>query len=233
MKAAWTWADGNVEDEGIRTCADNLVKLLINVAGSLSTQGKPAESEAILHEALQVCHTPTPTNTAAHALHIEKAYTLKYPLHAHLLGSGHALSEHQLGITYCQNPFSANLCVVQYKDLTGDPLVEFDVRMALANNLELTWPGPGDQSLRDRAAVYRQHLITAMQSGSGREEPTQCAVCLSEIDAKQATLVSDGYNPRLVVLPCCHVFHHGCAMKWNAEHPDCPTCRAPLMAFHA
>ena len=129
----------------------------------------------------------------------------------------------------------AVLGVMQYKDYTGDPLVEFDVLLALANNLELheeSMPGPGLQSLRDRAAIYRQHLITAMTS-TGREEPTQCAVCLEDIDAKQATKVSGGYSPRLVVLPCCHVFHHGCAMKWNANHHDCPTCRAPLMAFHA
>lgn len=125
---------------------------------------------------------------------------------------------------------------VQYKDSTGDPLVEFDVLLALANNLELheeSWEGPGLQSLRDRAAIYRRHLVSAMTAGMGREEPTQCAVCLEDIDAKQATLVSEGYNPRLVVLPCCHVFHHGCAVKWNANHNDCPTCRAPLMAFHA
>jgi hypothetical protein len=124
---------------------------------------------------------------------------------------------------------------MQYKDYTGDPLVEFDVLLALANNLELheeSMPGPGLQSLRDRAAIYRQHLITAMTS-NGREEPTQCAVCLDDIDVKQATKVSAGYSPRLVVLPCCHVFHHGCAVQWNANHQDCPTCRAPLMAFHA
>lgn len=94
---------------------------------------------------------------------------------------------------------------LQYKDFTGDPLVEFDVLLALANNLELheeSWEGPGLQSLRDRAAVYRRHLVSAMIAGMGREEPTQCAVCLEDIDAKQATLVSEGYNPRLVVLPC-------------------------------
>ncbi|KAL0029678.1 hypothetical protein WJX79_001779 [Trebouxia sp. C0005] len=86
MKAAWTWADGNVEDTSIMTCAANLVKVLINIAGSLTTRGKAVESEAVLREALL------------------------------------------------------------YKDYTGDPLVEFDVLLALANNLELheeSMPGPG------------------------------------------------------------------------------------------
>lgn len=38
---------------------------------------------------------------------------------------------------------------MQYKDYTGDPLVEFDVLLALANNLELheeSMPGPDLQS---------------------------------------------------------------------------------------
>ena len=90
------------------------------------------------------------------------------------------------------------------QDYTGDPLVEFDVLLSPANNLELheeSMPGPGLQSLRDRAAIYRQHLITAMTS-NGREEPTQCAVCLDDIEVKQATKVSAGYRRRLVVLPC-------------------------------
>ena len=54
MKAAWTWADGNVEDTSVRTCAKNLVKVLINIAGSLTTRGKAVESEAVLREALLV-----------------------------------------------------------------------------------------------------------------------------------------------------------------------------------
>ena len=56
MKAAWTWADGNVEDASIRTCAKSLVKVLINIAGSLTTRGKAIESEAVLREALLVSH---------------------------------------------------------------------------------------------------------------------------------------------------------------------------------
>ena len=54
MKAAWTWADGNLEDTSIRTCAEHLVKVLINIAGSLTTRGKAVESEAVLREALLV-----------------------------------------------------------------------------------------------------------------------------------------------------------------------------------
>ena len=125
--------------------------------------------------------------------------------------------------------------LLQYKDLAGDPLVGFDVLLALSNNLELheeSTKGPGLQNLRDRAAVYRQHLVVAM-IGDGREEPTDCAVCLEHIDVKEPTLISEGYTKRLVVLPCCHVFHHGCAITWNKDHKTCPTCREPLMLFNS
>lgn len=56
LKGAWTWADGNADDEGVRTCAQSLIQVLINIAGSLTTRGKAAQSEVILREALQVCH---------------------------------------------------------------------------------------------------------------------------------------------------------------------------------
>lgn len=88
MKAAWTWADGNVGDEGIKACAENLIKLLINIAGSLTSRGKAAESEAILREALQVCHITKPTCTHARTLHFAKACSLESGMHAVVLGSG-------------------------------------------------------------------------------------------------------------------------------------------------
>lgn len=174
MKAAWKCSQGDAQDLSLQTCACNLVKVLVNMAGTYTFQGQPAESELVLREALQ------------------------------------------------------------YKDLAGDPLVEFDVLLALANNLELHEESTkGLQSLRDRAGIYREHLVVSMIARMGRNEPKECAVCLEEIDAKQPTLISEGYDQRLVVLPCCHVFHHGCAIKWNKEHFDCPTCRAPLMVFHS
>ena len=55
MKAAWTWVDGKATDPWLNLCAENLIKLLINIAGACTFQGKTKESEVVLQEALQVC----------------------------------------------------------------------------------------------------------------------------------------------------------------------------------
>ena len=54
MKAAWIWCDGNAKDAGLNTCARNLIKLLINMAGMYTFLGRTPESELVLREALQV-----------------------------------------------------------------------------------------------------------------------------------------------------------------------------------
>ena len=54
MKAAYVWCDGNAKDAGLNTCARNLIKLLINMAGMYTFLGQTPESELVLREALQV-----------------------------------------------------------------------------------------------------------------------------------------------------------------------------------
>jgi len=85
MKAAWTWADGNVEDTSIKTCAENLVKVLINIAGSLTTRGKAVESEAVLHEALLVSRQHL-------NMHVKGASLFKYGLPFSCLAFAHPMS---------------------------------------------------------------------------------------------------------------------------------------------
>ena len=127
--------------------------------------------------------------------------------------------------------FTRIFVILQCKGYAADELVEFDILLALSNNLELHEESTtASQALRDRAAVYRQHLITAM-IGMGRQEPTECAICTDTINAKAPTQIAEGFKHRLVVLPCCHVFHHGCVLEWNKTNFTCPTCREPLMLF--
>ena len=54
MKAAWKCSQGDAQDLSLQTCACNLVKVLVNMAGTYTFQGQPAESELVLREALQV-----------------------------------------------------------------------------------------------------------------------------------------------------------------------------------
>ncbi|CAJ2650286.1 unnamed protein product [Trifolium pratense] len=49
--------------------------------------------------------------------------------------------------------------------------------------------------------------------------PTECAVCLDEIDNEQ---------PARLVPGCNHAFHVQCADTWLSKHPLCPLCRSKL-----
>lgn len=74
------------------------------------------------------------------------------------------------------------------------------------------------QSLRDRAAVYRQHLVAAML-GLLREEFTECSVCLNSTNMKEVTQLPDGHQPR-VVLSCVPSWMCNGIKKKAQQPPD-------------
>lgn len=47
---------------------------------------------------------------------------------------------------------------------------------------------------------------------------SDCAICLSDYEC----------NETVLTLPCEHLFHKECGMRWLAEHNICPTCRFQL-----
>nr|CCA15223.1 conserved hypothetical protein [Albugo laibachii Nc14] len=49
---------------------------------------------------------------------------------------------------------------------------------------------------------------------------SDCAICLSDYECDESVLR----------LPCEHLFHKECGMRWLAEHNVCPTCRFQLPA---
>ncbi|KAJ0404954.1 hypothetical protein ATCC90586_002713 [Pythium insidiosum] len=50
------------------------------------------------------------------------------------------------------------------------------------------------------------------------EKHSDCPICLCEYEEKEQVLP----------LPCGHLFHKDCGMKWLVEHNVCPTCRYAL-----
>ena len=53
----------------------------------------------------------------------------------------------------------------------------------------------------------------APRLAAAREDPHErCPICLD-------TLLGD-----VVALPCLHVFHRGCILRWFEEKMTCPTC---------
>lgn len=61
--------------------------------------------------------------------------------------------------------------------------------------------------------------LERLGDGGGAAAGQECAVCLDDIEAGQASRVLPG---------CQHAFHRACADRWLAAHPDCPLCRAHL-----
>ena len=59
--------------------------------------------------------------------------------------------------------------------------------------------------------------------GHDLPSPTECAVCLSEIEKD--------HSVRLIP-PCNHAFHLECADPWLSSHRLCPLCRANLPPHH-
>ncbi|XP_059450811.1 E3 ubiquitin-protein ligase ATL15-like [Corylus avellana] len=50
------------------------------------------------------------------------------------------------------------------------------------------------------------------------EEALDCAICLQQLPV--------GFEA--AKLPCSHVYHHGCIVKWFDRSIQCPLCRSPL-----
>ncbi len=96
----------------------------------------------------------------------------------------------------------------QYASLTGRPRYEQRVLLALSRTSEYHETAKRQQSLRDKAAIYRQHLYTAAPSLA---QP-QCAVCRGAMKLLEPTRVAYGLDKRITVLPCWHAFHYGAQM---------------------
>ncbi|KAL7177862.1 hypothetical protein ACSBR2_031092 [Camellia fascicularis] len=48
-----------------------------------------------------------------------------------------------------------------------------------------------------------------------------CVVCLEDFGAE---------HKQVMELPCSHKYHSKCLQPWLAAHPNCPSCRSPVLS---
>jgi hypothetical protein len=54
------------------------------------------------------------------------------------------------------------------------------------------------------------------RAATDQESAIECSVCLASLSAGQD----------VVRLPCAHIYHHACIVRWLASSRRCPFCRA-------
>jgi len=62
-----------------------------------------------------------------------------------------------------------------------------------------------------------EKAIQSLDSCVACDESTRCPICLSDLE--EATK-----------MPCGHLFHNGCLLKWLRAHNTCPVCRTTVEA---
>ncbi|KAK8469242.1 hypothetical protein PHAVU_005G028032 [Phaseolus vulgaris] len=58
-------------------------------------------------------------------------------------------------------------------------------------------------------------------------ETEKCSICLENVGFRE-----NEENVKLSLLPCEHVFHHLCIVKWLQRSHTCPLCRYPMLVSH-
>lgn len=118
------------------------------------------------------------------------------------------------------------LCI-QYADAVDNPKYRHKVLLALSNSMEYHPEAKESQHVRNKAAIYRQHLYGAAMPNM---TITECVICHDELMVLQPSKIADGLDRRTPVLPCLHAFHHECEDDWMRERNEssCPVCRMPV-----
>jgi hypothetical protein len=114
---------------------------------------------------------------------------------------------------------------VQYLELTLDVEQKLHLLMRLANNCELQ-ASDADFSLRERAAGFWQELLVEMVNLE-KEVSRKCAACQEVINAHNPSQPHQGDDMKILVAPCCHLYHKGC-LKALVEAEGCAECASGL-----
>jgi len=120
---------------------------------------------------------------------------------------------------------TSSCCAVQYLELSLEATQKLHVLMSLANNCELQ-ASDADFSLREKAAGFRQELLVEMVNQE-KEVTRKCAACDEVINAHNPSQPHQGDDMKILVAPCCHLYHKGC-LKALVEAEGCAECACAL-----
>ncbi len=77
---------------------------------------------------------------------------------------------------------------------------------------------PTSKEAIQKLKKFKMNSEFCKKSDKGKLECPDCSICLTEIEIEQDTLL----------IPCGHMFHDSCILKWLDSHSTCPVCRYEL-----
>ncbi len=110
-------------------------------------------------------------------------------------------------------------------ELSLDAEQQLLVLLRLANSCELQ-ASDADLSLRENAAGFQQELLVEMVNLE-KEVSRKCAACQEVINAHNPSQPHQGDDMKIMVAPCCHLYHKGC-LKALVEAEGCAECASGL-----
>ncbi|GAB4845516.1 hypothetical protein Ancab_038921 [Ancistrocladus abbreviatus] len=84
----------------------------------------------------------------------------------------------------------------------------------------LNVPNPEPEVSTQRSDLLQRVKREELEREDGDQDGS-CAICLEKLTAKEE-------EAEVLRLPCSHVFHGGCILKWLERHDSCPLCRFVL-----
>ena len=97
-----------------------------------------------------------------------------------------------------------------------DPLLRIIFIRSMNENQPTGSPPTSKEALK-RLKHFKMNEEYCKKDGNNLEYPT-CSICLTSIDKDQDT----------ILIPCGHLFHNQCIVKWLEMHNTCPVCRYEL-----
>ncbi|KAK4440690.1 hypothetical protein Salat_0403900 [Sesamum alatum] len=131
----------------------------------------------------------------------------------------HSISENQL---YLQDNHRVFLSVRKIQTIPDDEFHEWE---SFRDNhpteyFDSVHRQPELRMLFRGAALEVLERLRVEKGGGGDAVAEVCTICLEEL------LKDDDVSAEVIRLPCSHVYHEDCILKWLRKKQSCPCCRA-------